>query len=93
MKADSIFEGLIGLAVVVGSGFLYLHDPNSVGFIGVPLGAVIGFYFGQRATITATNGAQTAMFQTATSINNARNQISASEVAARAATAPTETAP
>lgn len=76
---NTIFEGLISLVVIAGSGYMITSHPDSTAVVGVASGAglaVVTFWFGQRATTKAVNGNITALANIAGQMVATKSQVS-----------------
>lgn len=61
---NTVFEGLISLAVIVGAGLMVAYNPSNTTVVGAASAsgmAVITFWFGQRGQVKAVNGNITAL--------------------------------
>lgn len=72
---QSVFEGLIGLAVVIGAGYVVSTHPDStalVGLAGTFGGMVLSFYYGQRGNQKVLDGNMSALTSIASQVSTAR---------------------
>ncbi len=86
---NTIFEGLISLSVIIGSGLLIASKPDTatVALCASATSAVLVFWFGQRGTSKATDGTITALSKLSTQIGAAQDRSNLATVDANTVSA------